>query len=300
MLKERVNSKKIKHLFIFALVISLCINMCFAQETDQPFDYTKTVWIINVMEGSGTVYGRPGPEDYNPRQGFIYIYEILNKYVYRLQDIHSLNSPNPLTVTHDLVLINDVAEQRLLIGDHWLSDERHIAILDEIDYHNLVQWLGAREKNKDYKENPPLDKMIRHFRENQSPDIESFNDYFKRNSTSSTAINISSSLAKSVSSLPSQRHISESSSSFIADQSGTSNSAASSDSAQVRLGVKHRTSINKNLVDKSSTNKTAESIVSDEKQMQVSASEESSGIPAWIIAVGLLLGLLLVGWWIKK
>jgi hypothetical protein len=66
------------------------------------------------------------------------------------------------------------------------------------------------------------------------------------------------------------------------------------------LGVKHRTSINKNLVDKSSTNKTAESIVSDEKQMQVSASEESSGIPAWIIAVGLLLGVLLVGWWIKK
>ena len=75
-LKERVNPKRTTFTFIFAMFLSLCISKSTAQDDQQPFDYTKTVWIIHVVEGSGIVYGRPKPEEYNPGQGLIYIYEI--------------------------------------------------------------------------------------------------------------------------------------------------------------------------------------------------------------------------------
>jgi len=138
-------------ILITGLMLFAPSNITSAQENFQPFDYTKTVWIINVIDSSGTVYGRPRPDEYNPRQGFIYIYEILTKYVYNLQGIHSLREPTSLTVTHELILINGIAEQRLLIGDHWISDERKMALMDEIDYRNLTEWLGTREKIKTIK-----------------------------------------------------------------------------------------------------------------------------------------------------
>ncbi len=190
-LKDRVNSSKINFVFIVTIFLSLCISKSFAQDSQQqPFDYTKTVWIINVMEGSGTVYGRPGPEDYNPRQGFIYIYEVLIKYVYSMRDLNSSTPPTALTVTHELILMNGVTEQRLLIGEHWISDERNIAAMSELDYNNLKEWLGTREKNQDYKKNPPIDRLVKGFRNNTSPEIESFDKYFNSNQTSSVITEI--------------------------------------------------------------------------------------------------------------
>lgn len=190
-LKERVNSKRIKLTFIFAVFLSLCISKSLAQDNQQPFDYTKTVWIIHVIEGSGIVYGRPEPEEYDPRQGLIYIYEILIKYVYSMQDLNASSSPNSLNVSHELILMNGVTEQRLLIGEHWISDERNIAVMSEVDYNNLKEWLKKREKNEDYK-NPPIDKLVKAFRNGTSPDIESFDKYFNSNQTSSVSTEIQS------------------------------------------------------------------------------------------------------------
>ncbi|HOY24751.1 MAG TPA: hypothetical protein PK002_16460 [Cellvibrio sp.] len=193
-LKERVNSKRIKFTFIFAVFLSLFISRTFAQENQQPFDYTKTVWIIHVIEGGGIVYGRPEPEEYDPRQGLIYIYEILIKYVYSMQDLNASRLPNSLNVTHELILMNGLTEQRLLIGEHWISDERSIAVMSEVDYNNLKEWLKKREKNEDYK-NPPIDKLVKAFRNGTSPDIESFDKYFNSNQTSSVSTEIQNSTA---------------------------------------------------------------------------------------------------------
>jgi hypothetical protein len=194
-LKERVNFNKICFIFVFAILLSLCTSKNFAQDNQQPFDYTKTIWIINVIESSGTVYGRPKPEDYNPRQGLIYIYEILIKYVYSMQDLNTSSLPSSLTVTHELILINGIAERRLLIGDHWISDERNIAVMSEVDYNNLKEWLGTREKNQDYKQNPPIDKLVKAFRNDTSPDIESFDKYFHRNQIPSDTVKSQASTA---------------------------------------------------------------------------------------------------------
>jgi hypothetical protein len=218
-LKERVNPKRTKLTFIFAVFLSFWISKTSAQENQQPFDYTKTVWIINVMEGSGTVYGRPRPEDYNPRQGLIYIYEILIKYVYNLQDLNTVSQSNSLTVTHELILINGVAEQRLLIGDHWISDERNIAIMSEADYNNLKEWLGTKETNKDYKENPPIDKLISVFKGYTSANIESFEKHFNSNQTSSVTTKIQTSTANTQTSIDAKA---DEKSSHIAEQNKSS------------------------------------------------------------------------------
>lgn len=103
--------------FIISVVLFIFSSLSSAQEKTASFDYTKTVWIINVIGGSGVVYGRPRSEDYNARNGFIYIYEILDKYVYSLQDINT--STGSLTATHELNLINGTTEQRILLGDHF-------------------------------------------------------------------------------------------------------------------------------------------------------------------------------------
>lgn len=195
-LKERVNTNWIKFACISAILLSLCISKTFAQENQQAFDYTKTVWIINVMEGSGTVYGRPRPEDYNPRQGFIRIYEILIKYVYNMQDLNSAIPPSSLTVTHELILINGAAEQRILIGDHWISDEKNIALISEVDYSNLKEWLGTLEKNQDYKNNPPIDKLVKAFRDGTYSEIESFDKYFNSKQTSASSVKTQETTAK--------------------------------------------------------------------------------------------------------
>ena len=47
-LKERVNTKRIKVTFISAVFLSLFIGKTFAQENQQPFDYSRTIWIVGL------------------------------------------------------------------------------------------------------------------------------------------------------------------------------------------------------------------------------------------------------------
>jgi hypothetical protein len=178
----------IQFVFIVIIFLNFCMSRSLAQENQKNFDYTKTAWIINVIENSGVVYGRPLAEEYDTRQGFIYIYEILIKYVYSMEDFNSAISPNLPNVTHELILINGQAEQRLLIGDHWISDEKNIVVMNETDYKNLTEWLSARKANKDYKENPPIDKLVKAFKDHTSPTIESVDKYFHHNQTPSVPV----------------------------------------------------------------------------------------------------------------
>lgn len=177
---------KIRFLPKLLLLVALISKFNYAQEITPPFDYTTTLWIINTIENSGTVYGRPRPEDYDERQGFIYIYNILIKYVANLHDIDN-ETGSELVPTHQLVLINGVREQRILLGDHWISDQYHIVSISETDYNNLTAWLGTKETNHDYKENPPLAELLEKFHPQTTNDIQDFNHYFNRDTISSIA-----------------------------------------------------------------------------------------------------------------
>lgn len=143
-LKERVNSKWTKFNFIFAVFLSLFIGKTSAQENQQPFDYSQTIWIIHNIDGKGIVYGLPNYND--PRSSFIIIHKILMKYVNNLEPFPEATSANDLTPEHILILINDVAEQQLLIGSNWISDGQSIALMNETDFNNVKEILTHRAK----------------------------------------------------------------------------------------------------------------------------------------------------------
>lgn len=143
-LKERVNSKWTKFIFIFAVFLSLLIGKTSAQENQQPFDYSRTIWIIHNIDGKGIVYGLPNYND--PRSAFIIIHKILIRYVNNLEPFPDLTSVKDLTPEHRLVLMNDVAEQQLLIGSNWISDGQRIALMNETDFNNVKEILTHRAK----------------------------------------------------------------------------------------------------------------------------------------------------------
>lgn len=143
-LKERVNSKWTKFIFIFAVFLSLLIGKTSAQENQQPFDYSRTIWIIHNIDGKGIVYGLPNYND--PRSAFIIIHKILIRYVNNLEPFPDLTSVKDLTPEHRLVLMNNVAEQQLLIGSNWISDGQRIALMNETDFNNVKEILTHRAK----------------------------------------------------------------------------------------------------------------------------------------------------------
>lgn len=162
-LKERVKSKRTALTFIFAVFLSFWISKTFAQENQQPFDYSRTIWIIHNIEGKGIVYGLP--DYYEPKSAFILVRNILTRYVYGLEDFPSSTSVKDLAPEYVLILMNDVTEQSLSIGNHWISDGKKIALMQEADFNRLKAILDHRVKTDQlpYSKHP-TDSLISSFR----------------------------------------------------------------------------------------------------------------------------------------
>lgn len=171
-LKERVNYNKLICTFIFAVFFSFCNSKASSQENQKfPFNYQKTIWIIHSVDGKGIVYGLPNY--YEPKSAFILVRDILTKYVYALEDFPSETSAKDLTPEYLLILMNDVTEQSLLIGNHWISDGKKIAVMQETDFNRLKTILDHREKTDQppYSKHP-TDSLISSFRKgiNDNPE----------------------------------------------------------------------------------------------------------------------------------
>lgn len=173
-LKERVNSNKIKFIFIISLYLSLCISKSSAQDNQQPFDYSRTIWIVHNIEGKGIVYGQPNYYDPDSNSYFTITYKILMKYVNNLETFPDFTSAKDLIPEHILVLMNDVAEQQLLIGSSWISDGQKIALMDETDFNNLKTILTRRAKIDNAFTKHPINPLLQSLRKGIQDNPEEF------------------------------------------------------------------------------------------------------------------------------
>lgn len=171
-LKERVVSNEIRFVFFFAIFLSLCISKSFAQENQQPFDYSRTIWIVDNIDGKGIVYGLPNYEE--SRSAFIIIHKVLMKYVHNLEAFPDFTSVKDLTPEHRLVLMNDITEQQLLIGSNWISDGQRIALMDETDFNNVKNILTQRAKIDTAFTKHPINPLLRSLRKGIQDDPEGF------------------------------------------------------------------------------------------------------------------------------
>jgi len=154
--------------------------------------------------------------------------------------------------------------------------------------------VGNERENKDYKENPPIDKLVRQFRGDGLSDIESFNDYFKRNSVSSSATHLRSSLADTIKPLPKQNNISDGAkfSSQKAVREVASNHASSTKKSEAVSNMGSQIS-----VDKLSKHAIKSTGIENEHQVGHQEAKFSSW---WLLELGLLFGVFLIRWWFRK
>jgi hypothetical protein len=133
---------------LLALMLYFLPVHILANETP-PFDYSTTWRIIYFQGNSQFVNQRP--LDYNPDQGFIAIFELLNKYVGNMHPFGAEVSDEKiesLGIWAQLYLINDATYQELSLGDHVLSDGKGWVTMANEDYEKLSRLLIDRKDKK--------------------------------------------------------------------------------------------------------------------------------------------------------
>jgi hypothetical protein len=234
-LKERVIYKRIIFVFFFAMFFSFYSNKSLAQDNLQPFDYSRTVWIIHNIDGKGIVYGLPTYAE--PVSNFITIHKTLMKYVNNLEAFPDSTSVKDLIPEHRLVLMNDVAEQQLLLGSSWISDGQKIALMDETDFNKIKAMLIRREKMNEAFTKHPINPLLQSLRKGIQDNPEEFEyrlqlykdaiaqEFLDARKTSSSLSSLSSSQASlTVSDFPISSH----SSNELSSSASRSNLTASS------------------------------------------------------------------------
>lgn len=151
-------------------------------DSEPSFNYSTTWRIIYFQGDTQFVNQRPDTE-YNPLQGFIFIYEILNKYVYQMQKFNkdNINSEmNDLGIWTQIYLVNDVTYQELFIGDHTLSDGKSWVILNDKDYLKLSQMLLRRQKENGNPFDGDKEKALNNllWTEKADPYLDDFDTHF--------------------------------------------------------------------------------------------------------------------------
>jgi hypothetical protein len=132
---------------LFIALCIFCVLCCsHASAVDEGFDYSRTVRIIQVVEGGGYVYGLPrlfSIHEVGPKNRFIQLYEMLTKYADRFES--PLIDLGP--AEHELLLINLSVRRKILVGDSWLSDGVGYAILEDRDNQILQRILRSKIEN---------------------------------------------------------------------------------------------------------------------------------------------------------
>jgi len=172
--RKIISPEIIKLVFFLAIIFKLT-GYSFAQESPQPFDYNKTIWIVDVADNKGVVYGLP--DYYEPDSYFIFIYRTLINYIAVLEPFPDAMSMQDLPSSHQLVFMNNVAEQRIFIGNHWISDGQKIALMSEADFTNVQQVLNNRQAVNTPENKHPIKPLLSGLRKG----IEDNPEYLDRN-----------------------------------------------------------------------------------------------------------------------
>jgi hypothetical protein len=189
-------------------------------DSEPSFNYSTT-WRIIYFQGESLFVNQRPDNEYSPLQAFIFIFEILNKYVYQIQKFNQADTGaeiSELGIWAQIYLVNDVSYQELFIGDHTLSDGRGWVIMNDEDYSRLSKLLlhrkevrgdpfdGDKEKTlKDLSwkggEGQHLDDFDTHFRIPKSIDGKENEPESRQPLDSSKAINLDRAISKTHSSV---------------------------------------------------------------------------------------------------
>ncbi|WP_323816174.1 hypothetical protein [Cellvibrio sp. NN19] len=147
----------------YAVTIALLFSLSTAHNTRAqtdalPYNYSQTVAIILKTENGGHIFQRPDHE--NPRNLFIIILGIISTYTDQMKSEHAglILDIQSLPVEERLLLINNLGEKLLYLGDHWIGDGQNFAIMESADYKRIK---GLIEDTKKIRGAPPSDKRLK-------------------------------------------------------------------------------------------------------------------------------------------
>ena len=183
---------KLLRLYIL-LILFGCVSLSTTAADEAAFNY-QTTWRIAYFQGSNLFVNQRPNGEYDPAQGFVRIYDILIKYVYLMQSLRQLNpegDTSSLGIWTEIYLINDVATQKLFIGDHILSDGVGWVLMDDADYEKLRDIILQRKAKPGDTFDGDIEKMLVSLIKNDGGVIENYDTYSHRNRTGSSSADIS-------------------------------------------------------------------------------------------------------------
>lgn len=175
-------NKICKKLIALIICIFLATHL-FAQDVEKPFRYETSVFIIHFTEKNQVFNGRSNDE-YDPSQGFSLIYDIVIRYVYRMTPLNEGELHFDLkdfAIWHEMVFINNVRGQRLLLGDHVLTDGSGWVQMSNEDYEKLRNFIAKIKKSSEYPLTDNKDKLVANWvgELSQESEILDYDDHFR-------------------------------------------------------------------------------------------------------------------------
>jgi len=139
------------------------------------FNYSTAVGLILYVEDGGHVFQRPDYDE--PRNFFIIIYGIIEKYTHQMKPQHAdlTLDISSLPVEEKFLLVNHEAQKLLFLGDHWIGDGQQFSIMEAGDYHRLKQLFAeTRQHRGKPTEAATLDYYSQHIHKIWADDPEDF------------------------------------------------------------------------------------------------------------------------------
>lgn len=132
-----------KTLLLLPLYIS---TLAHAQPNN--FNYSTAVGLILYVEDGGHIFQRPDYDE--PRNFFIIIYGIIEKYAHQMKPQHAdlTLDISSLPVEEKFLLVNHEAQKLLFLGDHWIGDGQQFSIMEAGDYHRLKQLFAETRQHR--------------------------------------------------------------------------------------------------------------------------------------------------------
>lgn len=206
-----------------------------AQEVEKPFRYETSVFIIHFTEDKQGLNGRSNDE-YHPQQMFSLIYDIVIRYVYRMTPFNQSDlsfNINDFAIWHEMIFINNVRGQRLLLGDHVLTDGSGWVQMNDEDYEKLHGIIIDIKERAEYPLTENKDKLVADLVSelSQESEILDYDDHFRsmeKYPGDYSAAKVSSANDKSVAHEINPESISEIKSSVDPQEIGVTSSSAGS------------------------------------------------------------------------
>jgi hypothetical protein len=188
--------RKINLILLTKTLLTLLLYTATLAHAQQPdnFNYSTAVGLILYVEDGGHVFQRPDYDE--PRNFFIIIYGIIEKYATQMKPQHAglALDISSLPVEEKFLLVNNEAQKLLFLGDHWIGDGQQFSIMESGDYNRLKQLFAETRKHRGKPtEKATLDYYSQHIHKIWADDPEDFYREFYFPASNSTPNTVSSS-----------------------------------------------------------------------------------------------------------